>query len=387
MKILMTLSNPFVSDARVYQESRSLINAGHEVTILAFDAKATRLKRREEIDGIRVHRLHPSRGHQRVSRILEKFDGIPILEKLAGGHDLWVMRNSWKRMSELGLKGDFDVVHCHDLDTLPAGTLLKKKTGIPLIYDSHEIFHWMVSGWLPGFLVRHFSRLERKLAPKADHVVTVTPFHAKHFRKMGCRDVTVVTNCKRMRKTQYQPLPDSPPYKMLYIGVLKTGRMIVQAMKVCHDLEDWKMKVGGYGHLEREVGKYEGQGVEFMGRVDPDKVLDHTYDAHLVLATYDPSNKNNRIGPSNKLFEAMACGRPCVVSKGTYPSSVAKSEDCGYAIDYSPRALKELLEALARDPDDMERKGMNALKAAKKRYNWKVQEGKLLKIYEELAGS
>ena len=39
MNILMTLANPFTNDPRVYNEARSLIKKGHNVTVLARDNK------------------------------------------------------------------------------------------------------------------------------------------------------------------------------------------------------------------------------------------------------------------------------------------------------------------------------------------------------------
>ena len=39
MNVLMTLINPFTNDPRVYSEAKSLIKAGHKVTILARDIK------------------------------------------------------------------------------------------------------------------------------------------------------------------------------------------------------------------------------------------------------------------------------------------------------------------------------------------------------------
>lgn len=37
MNSLMTLSNPFTHDPRVYNEAKSLVKAGHEVTVIAWD--------------------------------------------------------------------------------------------------------------------------------------------------------------------------------------------------------------------------------------------------------------------------------------------------------------------------------------------------------------
>ena len=52
MNILMTLANPFTHDPRVYNEAKSLVKAGHKVTVLAWDKKkdttSYRIKRRDK---------------------------------------------------------------------------------------------------------------------------------------------------------------------------------------------------------------------------------------------------------------------------------------------------------------------------------------------------
>ena len=39
MKVLMVLSNPFTHDPRVYIEAKTLIKAGYELTVLAWDKR------------------------------------------------------------------------------------------------------------------------------------------------------------------------------------------------------------------------------------------------------------------------------------------------------------------------------------------------------------
>ncbi|HEQ79221.1 MAG TPA: glycosyltransferase [Euryarchaeota archaeon] len=385
MRILMLLSNPFVTDARVYQEALSLTKAGHRVTVLAFDKHPEKgLKEKEKVNGIRVVRFSPSICHRGLNQILLKAKNVPLLKKMHGAHDLIVMREMWKDMARRGMKGNFHAVHCHDLDTLPAGVMLKDKLDIPLVYDSHEIFPWMLSGWLPSWIVKRFSSMEKRMAPLADSIITVTPIHEHYFKKLKCKNVVIVTNCKRVPTERYLPSPCEPPYKLLYIGNLRSGRMILDAMKVCSRLEEWHIQIGGYGHLEEAIAGYSGNGVEYIGAIKPEEVLHRTLNCDLVLALYDPSNPNNRVGPSNKLFEAMACGRPCVVATGTYASSVVEKEQCGYSINYSSEALATLLKQLAANPQQMGLKGKNALICAKEKYNWEIQETRLTRLYETL---
>ena len=55
-KVVMTLSNPFKVDPRVYKEALTLVNSGYEVTILAWDREGTH-PLREIVDGIKVERI------------------------------------------------------------------------------------------------------------------------------------------------------------------------------------------------------------------------------------------------------------------------------------------------------------------------------------------
>src|SRR5712691_1619745 len=109
MRILMIVSNDVVHDARVLKEGRSLRDAGHDVTFLGWD-----------------------RSGESASR--ESWDGIPIVRVRTDGFMRVLtsdtMRNPfwWRRAYRLARSLPFDVAHCHDLDTLPIGVRLKRRT-------------------------------------------------------------------------------------------------------------------------------------------------------------------------------------------------------------------------------------------------------------------
>ena len=138
----MLLANAFTNDARVYNEATSLIKAGHEVTIIAWDGER-QSPERQDWDGIEVHRLR--------TRVLPGRHRIPFLATL--NLLLW-QRGAYRRALGLNKQKRLDVVHCHDLDTLFIGTRLKRKLGTPLIYDAHEIYGYMVAGSVPRLTVK-----------------------------------------------------------------------------------------------------------------------------------------------------------------------------------------------------------------------------------------
>lgn len=141
----MTLANPFTHDHRVYNEATSLVKAGHKVTILAWD-KTGKYPKKETKDGIKIVRSYNSR----VMNILP-YDIFRL-------H--WWWKKGYRDALTLFEENHFDAVHCHDLSSLPIGVKLKKKFGVKLVYDAHEIWGYMIKKDLPWW--KYYIHLEKK---------------------------------------------------------------------------------------------------------------------------------------------------------------------------------------------------------------------------------
>ena len=83
----------------------------------------------------------------------------------------------------------------------------------------------------------------------------------------------------------------------------------------------------------------------------------------------------------NKQFEAMVCGRPIIVTKGTYAGKMTEELKCGLTVDYNRDSVRDAIVMLRDNPDLCRKLGENAFKAAKERYNWNVEKKKLLEVY------
>lgn len=127
---LMLLSNCFDPDPRVHNEARSLVEHGYGVEIVAWDRERLR-PANEAIDGIEVRRVFVASSHGR------------------GWTQMFVMPLVFLRMIRKALSVNFDIVHCHDFDTLPAGLLLGWIRRKPVVYDSHEDYAGMLHGSIP----------------------------------------------------------------------------------------------------------------------------------------------------------------------------------------------------------------------------------------------
>ncbi len=362
----MFVSNDVVHDSRVLNEAHALMRAGHDVAFIGWD-RTGRGPERLEHEGISI-RLVQTTGMMRVA-----------------AKDLFRNPIWWARARRIARSIPFDAVHCHDLDTLPIGVRLKQTTGRPLVYDCHEVFGYMIELDVPPFVVNYTFRLERKLAPHADRIVTVNEAVKEYIDKISGKDALVVRNCHELVVDEYRP-PPPPPFTVLYVGTLHISRFILQAIEVIGEMPDVRLVIGGSKKLTPVVQAMCARhpNTQFLGVVPNERVLPMTLDSHLELAMLDPQYRINRVALSNKMFEAMVAGRPSVNTKGLYSGDVVEREQCGLAIPYTKDAFKASVERLQSDPRLAERLGRYGLAAAKREYNWPHEAAKLVALYHGL---
>jgi len=375
-KVLMLLSNPFRPDPRVHREAVSLIRNGYDVTIVCWD-RDRKHHAKETIDGIKLIRVGPAAGWGESSGFI------------------LALRKFWKNLGKAASGLEYDIVHAHDLDTLSPGLKISARKKVPLIYDSHEIYYEMAGENISGFLLRYLTRYEAKMVRRPKIMITVNEPIADIFRGFGARDVRVVMNCQpevrvdaaEAKNIRSRISPDGKPI-VLYIGVLEPNRLLLElAQTHSSGKEDFVLAMGGYGSLEGQLkavaGKSNGR-VSFIGRVRPSEVPAHNMASDILLATYDPGLKNNRMGAPNKLFEAMMISRPIIVSKGTYAAEVAENTGCGIPAEYDAGQVLSTARDLLADRKRYIECARAGRKAYEGTYNWPANEKILLRAYSDL---
>jgi glycosyltransferase involved in cell wall biosynthesis len=375
-RVLMLLSNPFRPDPRVHREAKSLVNAGYGVTILCWD-REQKYPPKETIDGIEIRRLGPASGYassREMVRSLPKF---------------------WKNLRKEAAGINFDIVHSHDLDTLSPGLKISSLRKVPLIYDSHEIYHEMAGENLSPFFVKLLAAYERNMVRKPRMMITVNEPIADIFKNYGASDVRIIMNCQpdaptdpaKVEETRKKLALDGKRIA-LYIGVLEPNRLLLELAEThSKGKDDFILVIGGFGSLESRLASIADASngrVRFIGKVEPASVPAHNAVASVLLAAYDPALKNNRMGAPNKLFEAMASSKPVIVSKGTYAARVVEESGCGLAADYTAASVLAAASALLGDPSLHAKYSAAGRKAYDEKYNWSVMEKRLLGIYSEL---
>jgi glycosyltransferase involved in cell wall biosynthesis len=88
--------------------------------------------------------------------------------------------------------------------------------------------------------------------------------------------------------------------------------------------------------------------IHYVGFVRGKEIPAYTCAGDVVYYGFDPANPNARFSAPNKLYEALAAGRPLITGDFGEIADVVRQAGCGIVLpEYSSAAVKEALETLS----------------------------------------
>ena len=86
------------------------------------------------------------------------------------------------------------------------------------------------------------------------------------------------------------------------------------------------------------------------------------------------------------MFEYMAAGIPVISSNFPVWQEIIEDADCGICVDpLKPQEIAEAIDFLVNNPARASEMGRNGRSAIEKKYNWEIEERKLIRFYQEIA--
>jgi glycosyltransferase involved in cell wall biosynthesis len=375
--ILMLLTNAYAPDPRVRQEALSLISMGCRVRLLAWD-RDLKAPTSERMDGVEVERVFVASTHGRGAT-----------------QAFFYFRLYWK-MFWHGIRIQFDIVHCHDLDTLPLGFLLTRLRRKPIVYDAHESFPDMLAGSVPSLVRRGLRVLENYLIRRVTLLITVGEKLRRHLADRGARRAVVVGNWKRLADFSRTPqqirevrrrlgLPDGA-LAVVCVTQLNEDRKIEELLRAADESPDVYVILAGSGVMQERIARAAAANprIVFAGFVSGGVIGDYTCAADVIYYGFDPDNPNARFSAPNKLFEALAAGRPLITGNFGEIGEVVRNAQCGIVLpEYSVAEIKKAFRILA-DPERRNRMAHNAAEMGRTSLNWDKAEAILYQEYSAL---
>lgn len=339
--VLMLLTNAYDPDPRVRQEAMSLIEAGWHVRLLAWDRDGKSAPR-EAIDGVEVERVYLRSTHGRG------WTQIPFYAAV------------YAKLLWRAARVDFDAIHCHDLDTLPAGFLAGMLRGRPVVYDSHESFPDMLTGSVPAAIRNGLTMLENWLIRRVDLVITVGDKLRRFFEQRGAQRAVVVGNWKRSEdfvttpadRTKLRREMGIPEDALAVVSItqLLPDRKLQELFDAVDLLPGVYCIVAGSGSLEPMVRARAAQNprIVYVGRLKPAEIPRYTCAADAIYYGFDPANPNARFSAPNKLYEALAAGLPLITGDFGEIGEVVRTHKCGIVLEtYSAESVARAMTLLS----------------------------------------
>lgn len=367
MKICMLTTSDIDFDSRILNEAETL-SKRYELTILARHYSHRPLARPQSF---------------KIKRI--KFPTFKIYQLNIFSSLFALAKAAWQEKAA--------IYHAHDLDGLLCAFPTALLRGKILIYDSHEVWSEIFPFSNLGLLRRFFKPLERFLMLKVKAGITVNQAIADFLASKYGKNFLALYNLPLLKKEKVARVSLKKLFPgrkiILQLGIVDEGRGLEQIMAAAKLLPKGLIIVFlGKGKLEKKIFRLIREShledkVFILPRVAPEEVVSAIGDVDLGLALTQKISLSYYYSSPNKLFQYLAAEIPILGSNFPEYKKIILANRIGEVVDPAEPKLigQKIIFMLGRKQQEKYRRNLVGL--AKAKYNWSVEEGKLLSFYEE----
>lgn len=385
---------------RSYEFSKSFLKAGHKVTMITsgvqnpeFPVKPGETYTEHEHEGIRILSINAGYNDARAGTGM-------------GGYKRMI---NFHRFANLAAKvgqsiTDADVIYAtHTPLTVGlTGIKLAKQLNLPFVFEVRDLWPDALIniGALTNPLgIWHLRRMERKIYHAADHVIALSPGMKQGVCNQNVPEdkVSVIPNSSDLNL--FKPTNDGKAHRerlglgdrmaAIYFGAMGLANGLDYALDAAKQLqqrgrEDIVIVLHGEGG-EKERLKQRAKEEGLTNVVFSDSVPNKSDVADIVAGcdvcmTIYRATKEVTWSP-NKMFDAMAAGRPVMINVGQWLGQTVEENDCGKAVAAEdPSELADALIDLADNPDKRARQAANARQTAERLFDRKILAEKVEQV-------
>ena len=349
-------------DVRIFhKEIKSLKKAGFNISLISQGDSD------QIIDGINIYSVPFSKN--RIDRFL--ITNLKILFRV--------------------IKINPKICHFHDPDFIFPAMILRL-LGKKIIYDIHEDVPRQILSkfWIPIVFRKLISNLVAFLEFISTRIffswiIAATPLIASRFPR---NKTETIMNYPKLSEFHNDSSYQIKETSLIYIGALGVTRGINELIEAFSNISNKSVKLYLAGSFESEkikeitLEKIKNKNIEYLGflnRIDVEKYLSKTKIGVVVL---QPTESYIDSYPT-KLFEYMAMGLPVIGSNFPIWEEIIKKNNCGLTVDpLNPEEFSNAIDWLLDNPIEAQKMGDRGRKAVYSKYNWNVEENKLINSYK-----
>lgn len=294
------------------------------------------------------------------------------------------------------LKDKCNIIHACDLDTLIPAILAKLIKRVPLCYTIYDFY----ANNLPDGRYQLARKLVRRLVAWVERfgigftkiLFLVDEARYEEIRGARINKLAYIYNSPpdyfNVKKTKKLRNPAAEMI-VFYGGIINRLRGLQLMAKAVQDLDGVRLILAGAVHDETflENSVLTSKKIQYLGWLPSyEDVIKNTSEADILFRLSDPKIPKTKYESPNKLFEAMMCGKPIIVSDGSSMADIVRKENCGLVVPYGDvDAIKEAILELRNNPELRQGLGQNGRRAYENCYSWRIMEHRLLDSYRHLS--
>ena len=356
-------------DTRIFRkECISLANHGYEVTLIVNDDKPN-----ETISNVNI----VSTNYLPKSRMQRMVFSNKIFYRHA-------------------IKINADIYHFHDPELLHVGNKLKKR-GKKVIFDSHEYYKdqinlkYYIPKYIRNLISKIYYKYETFSVKKIDAVIFpctmnhINPFDNRSKRTVFINNVPLLDEFYN----EYNSYNFKNGRSLCLIGSLTYERGITHSILAANKAKARLTLAGKFlpqGYYNKIINMKEYNCVDYKGYLNREEVLEVYKNNKIGICTLLNIGQYSRSDNlATKVYEYMSMGLPVIISDYPYSREVLKEYKFGIAVD--PEKVDDIAEAinyLLSNYQVSEEMGLEGRRAVKEKFNWSIEEKKLLDLYSSL---
>jgi glycosyltransferase involved in cell wall biosynthesis len=197
------------------------------------------------------------------------------------------------------------------------------------------------------------------------------------------KNCSTIMNCSEDHKINVSKAK-SNGFRLLFTGHIRAGRGLEILPDIVKDLKNTELIITGRVEDRNLLKKIDGiSNIIYQGFLDHDEVLNLEASSDVMIVLYDLNlQTQNKFVMGNKLFESMMCRIPIITNVA---HEIVNETGCGIIVAYDNKEqIKEAIITLRDNPELRKSLGANSRNAFLEKYNWKIMEQRLYKIYDDL---
>ena len=277
----------------------------------------------------------------------------------------------------------------HNLGALPVVGKIASIRSKTFVFDAEDFHRGQYGN--DSFEFIQYSLIENYWMPKAGLITVASPFIADRYKHLLGLESLLINNVFSIKNAPEAKSELSSPIKLFWFSqTIGKGRGLEEILTALKKFPIASFSITIMGDLNNEMENYmRGLVVEkkelkvdlqFLGPIEPDRVLEIAANYDIGLALEPGINENNNLIYTNKLFSYLLAGNAILFTATTAQEYFFnKHQNIGWI--YPSGNLDKLvmvLEHILKNPLELLSFKQNSRQLASKIYNWEIEQNKLI---------